>query len=302
MFLEGFKKQANSLSDKDRKDVKRAGIGGTAAGAALYGGHDYLLDQREKKLPNRKTYAELKKQLKPGDILISGGVPKHSDPMYLSAKIPQKIWDRIPTFGLPRDVHDPRKTTISSLLSGVGGGSKYHAAIYLGKGRVGHMSGDAYNHSLKDAFHTQNVAAYRFKDSTKRERESAVNYVRGVIKKKTPYSLIKAAPQVLTNLVSPVGRKACRSRKGSQVCNTLPTRAYDKRRFTWQGEHTYSGDLRKAKNLVPVARKDAFKLPVAYSVRGRVGQAAKGLKLGLGAAAVTYGYKKYQAHKDKKTT
>jgi hypothetical protein len=294
MFLGGFKKQSGSLDKGDRKDVRNSAIAGTAGGAALYAGHDYMLDRREKKLPNRRTFSEFKKHLNPGDILISGGTPAKSDALWLSSKIPQKLWEMTPEI-----IKDRKITTISSMLSGAGAGSKYHAGIYLGKNRVGHMSGGAYNESLKAAFKNQNVAAYRFGDSTKKERESAVKYVRKVIKDKTPYSLAKAAPQVLTNLVSPIGRKANRKAKGSQVCNTLPSRAYNKRRFTWQGEHTYSGDLRKAKNLAPVARKDAFKLPIAYTARGRLGQAAKGIKFGLGAAAATYGYKKYKEHQGK---
>jgi hypothetical protein len=297
MFLDGFHKYA-SLSEKDRKDVRNAGLAAGGVGAARHIGHEMYLNHREKKLKNSKSLNEFVKKLKEGDIILSGSTPRHSGAIRLS-DMPKSIQNIGKAFGGKKSTVI---TTNSTLLNQLGGGSKYHAGVYTGKKRIAHMSTDtgAVSESLvgnkrfESTVRGQNVAAYRFKDSTKAERTSASNFAKRSVKSKVPYQKTTTLMgQVAGNLLSPVGKKASRKRKDGMVCNTLPIRAYEKRKFS-KGEWTYSGDIRKAKNLVPIARRDVVKIPWHLRARNMAGQGSKGLKWGLGAAAATYGYKKFK--------
>jgi len=282
-FISGFIKTA-SEEDEGVITPQRAVAIGTGVGAAKNIAHDIYLNKREKQLPNTKSLHHFRKKLKPGDVLLLGSTPRHAGGTNVE-DLPKPLRKFLRKAGISG------KTELinnSTLLTAIGGGGKYHAGIYLGKGRVGHMTTDtgAVTEWLKDVAPGQNVSAYRFSDLRKGEARSAAQFARRSAKEKTPYqSFARYAPQAISNVISPRGISACRKRGGGMVCNTLPIRAYHHRKFTPQGEWTYTGDLRRAKNLHPVARRDVVKIPWHLKTRNILGQASKGLKWGLGAGA-----------------
>ena len=284
-FSSGFSKTAGKQSEEKTSPTRKAFYGGTAVGAATNVAHDLYLTHQERKAPNHKSIHKFQKSLKPGDILLIGSTPRASGGTDVS-DLPKQLRRLAKKFGLK---HDTRLLSNSTLLTAIGGGGKYHAGVYLGKGRMGHMTTDTgiTTDSLKDHLKGENAAAYRFNNAKKKETQSAVNYVKRELKKKTPYqSFARYAPQALSNFASPVGLGVNRKRKGGLVCNTVPIRAYNKRKFSHQGEWTYTGDIRKAKNLKPVSRRDVVHLPPSLRMRQMLGQASKGLKWGLGAAGL----------------
>lgn len=281
-FSTGFAKTA-AAKDEDRVSPRNAFLGGLAVGAAKNIAHDAYLNHRERGVANSKSIKKFMKNLKPGDVLISGSTPRNAGG-YEVADLPRPVQKLLKKFKVNKN---HQLINNSTLLTAIGGGGKYHAGIYVGKGRVAHLTTDAGTsvEHLNDVMRSQNMAAYRFKDVKKREAESAVRFAKGEAKKKTPYqSFARYSQQALGNVLSPTGLPACRKRKGGMVCNTLPVRAYHKRRFP-HGEWTYSGDLRRAPGLKPVARRDVVKLPWHLKTRSALGHATKGIKWGLGAAA-----------------
>lgn len=280
-FAQGF----SPKKDKEGHKYRKAFGVGTVVGAAANIGHDAYLNHRERKVSNTKSIKALRQKMKPGDIILTGTTARHAGGWDVS-DLPKPVQKVLKTFGL-KDEHTVINN--SRLLTSLGVGGKYHAGIYLGKGRMGEMLSDvgASSNALKDTLVGQNTAVYRFKDAKKKEVSGAIGWTKKMIKKKEPYKTIsKTAPLAITNLLSPIGAAISRKNKNGMVCSTLPLRAYHKRKFSLQGEHTFSGDIRKAKNLVPVARRDVVKLPFGQKARGVVGQGLKGLKWGLGAAAL----------------
>lgn len=282
-FVRGFTKAAASKQQDKEVPVSKAFGAGATLGAAVHMGHDAYLNKKEQKLPNQKSIKKFIKQLKPGDVIISGSTPRNAGSMTVG-DLPKSVQKLLRGVGIKKTLPLYNNSTLLNLA---GASGKYHSGVYTGKGRMVHLTTDAgaTSETLKDALRGQNIAAYRFTDATKREMESAARYSKRMAKQKTPYqSLSKYLPQGISNLVSPVGKPACRKRKDGLVCNTLPVRAYEKRKFTSQGEWTYSGDLRKAKNFKPVARREVVKIPFSLKLRNKAGQSLKGIKWGLAAA------------------
>jgi hypothetical protein len=280
-FSLGFLKKADS--EEEHPARKAFGIG-TGLGAAANIAHNTYLDRKEKRVPHARTVHKFRRNLKPGDIILSGSTARHADGI-AGEDLPKVVQKLLTRYKIPLD-----KTLInnSTLLTSVGAGGKYHASVYLGKNRVGEMSTDmgATTSSLKELLEGQNATAYRFTGAGKRETGSAVSFAKRMAKKHHPYkSELGSAAIALGNIATPFGSKVCRKTKSGMVCSTLPIRAYHKRQFP-KGEWTYPGDIRKAKGLHPVVRRESVKLPFVLRARTTAGQALKGVKWGLGAAGL----------------
>lgn len=300
MFTWGILKTADKKENDDKGTLTRGALIGAGTGAAINLHADWKAGKRELQVPNTKSYASLKKTLKPGDIIIAGSTARHSGGIevgYLPKPI-QKIYKKM---GMGKS---HKVLSNSSLLNTVGAGSKYHGGVYAGKGRIIHMTTDqgAVSERLEDALVGQNFSAWRptGKGSSK-EMKSAVNFAKRSVGKKVPYeSALEYIKEPLVNLTVPnIARKACRDTSKGMVCHTLPAMAYNKRKFT-QGRRTYSGDIRRNKTFVPVARRDVVKLPLSVKARGAIGQIGRGIAYALPGAGIAYGIKKIRAHLDEK--
>lgn len=302
MFTSGFLKIAK-ISDEDKSALKRGALIGAGVGAVKHVGTDAYLSMRERKAANIRDITKFKKSLKPGDVLILGSSPKGSGAVTFG-DLPPSVQKGLKAVGLGKS-KSSKILTNSTMLNSIGAGSKYHGAVYLGKGRVAHMSTDmgAVNESLASALKGQNTAAYRLKKGkgTSQQTRSAVSFARSAVKKKVPYqAFAETAKEPLTNMLVPdVARKACRNTSKGMVCHTLPTMAYNKQKFS-QGRRTYSGDIRRNTNFTPVARRDVVKIPMMTKFKGVVGNMGKGLSYALPGAAVGYGIHKYKQFKKEK--
>lgn len=277
----------------DERNVKGAAVGGAAVGAAYHvqresAGH--VIDQAAK---NTRSVAKFKSELKAGDILIMGSIPKHSGGHEFGdivGMLPKKVQGAATKYGKKIGLN---KNTLlasnSSILKSVGAGNKYHAGVYLGKGRVAHMSTDhgAVSEKLHDVIRAQNVSAYRFKGADK-EAEAAVKFAKKAVKAKVPYKATMGATDAAVNLVTGIGRKATKC-LDPMVCHTLPLRAYSGRSAGLAGENAFSGAIKHIKGISAIARRDTIKAPLmgARVIAGSVLKGAKwGLAAGLAAAAI----------------
>lgn len=294
-FLQSFDKVA--FDEGEEVSPKKALIGGAALGGLYHVGRNISYEQKEKQLPNAKTVKQLKKSLQPGDILISGSHARGSGHIQVRDLGKSKLRKLFKAVGMKDST---RLYSNSGLLTAVGGGGKYHAGVYMGRGRVAHMTSNEgiTTDSLKDFAYQQNIGAYRFGGEGK-ERQAALKFVKDSLKAKTQYQPFgEYAFQGISNALSPVGRKPCRKVGKGMVCNTLPVRAYSRRDFGPQGEFTYSSDIRAAKGIKPVARMDRTKLPLTTKGLIHGGQLLKGLKWGGAAAAGAIAYNKLFGSKD----
>lgn len=289
--------------ESDGAPVKKSAAIGAAAGAIYHGSVELKASKAESLAKNHKTFTNFKQKLQPGDILVLGSTPKHSSGHAfgeLSKQLPKSF--RKPVNKLARKVGIHRNSIVlsnSSLLTGVGAGEKYHGAVYLGKGKVAHMSTDAgaVIEKLSDVGHKQNITALRFPNASKAEVANAVKFARTAVKKKVPYLDSVGVKSAFSNLVAPIGKKATQS-CGPMVCHTLPIRAYVKRSFTL-GEHTFAGDFMKTPGIAAIARRDVIKSPFT-TVKAVIGKSAKGLKWGLAAGAAAATFKYIQNKRNKK--
>ena len=300
MFTVGFVKI--SKADKDSKgDMKATALKGAAIGAGIGAAkniaHEAYLNKRESSISNTKGVNQFKNKLQKGDVIITGSTPRNSGGIELS-DMPEAIQNVGKKFGIKPNT---KLTTNSSVLTAIGGGGKYHAMIYLGNGRVGHMSTDAgaVSESIHDAIKGQNAAAYR--QGSKAQADSAVKFTRKAIKNKVPYSgAAEVVKEPLSNILipKPFGQKACRDTKKGMVCHTLASKAYNKQTFS-QGARTYSGDLRRNMNFEPVARRDVVKIPTSMKIRNYAGQALKGIKYAIPGAAAALAISKIKQRRKK---
>lgn len=300
MLTWGILKTAAKKENDDKGTLMRGALIGAGAGAAINLHADYKANKRELQVSNTKSYAQLKKKLKPGDIIIAGSTARHSGGVTVESlpKPIQKIYKRM---GLGKS---HKILSNSSLLNTVGAGSKYHGGIYAGKGRIIHMTTDegAVSERLEQALSGQNFSAWRPSGKgSSAEMKSAVNFAKKSVKNKVPYeSALEYMKEPLVNLTVPnVARKACRDTSKGMVCHTLPVMAYNKRKFS-QGRRTYSGDIRRNQSFKPVARRDVIKLPASVKMRGMIGQIGRGAAYALPGAGIAYGIKKIKEKMDKK--
>ena len=277
------------IKDKGELSKTKAGVAGAAVGAAYHVRKGLIAAKAESMAKNHRSMAKFTAHLQPGDILVMGSAPKHSGGHEAGDYIPHKVLEK---FGVKKDTIIASNSTI---LTGAGAGKKYHAGIYLGKGKVSHMSTDhgAVIEKISDVAEKQNVTALRFSNATKSETEGAIKFAKAAVKKKVPYQKTMGITSGLSNLVLPVGKKAEKVFT-PMVCHTLPIRSYAKRAFAL-GEHTYAGDFIKTPGIAAVARHDVVKTGLT-GTKAFVGNAAKGLKWGVaaavGAAAINYALKK----------
>lgn len=289
---------------KRKKDDVSVG-GAAAVGAGVGVSYNVAKEVKgniiDKSVSNSRGLKTFKSKLKAGDILVLGSTSKNSGGIEFGEavkRLPKAIQKPILKAG--KKVGIKKSTTLlsnSTLLTGLGGGTKYHAGVWDGK-KVIHMStdGGAVRESLTDAVFKQNVSALRFKNAGKREVESALKFAQGAVKSKTQYQgFSEYAMNGVSSLLIPFGKKASRC-KGPLVCHTLPIRAYAKRKFSFRGEYTFSGDFKHAEDLMTVARRDLIKSPL-LTAKGFGGAALKGLKYAAPAAAVAWGINKIRGEK-----
>ncbi len=284
---------------EDGLSKKKAGAGGALAGAAYHTRKGIIANSAEKLAKNHRSLAKFKANLQPGDILVMGSAPKHSgghEVGGLTAMLPKGVKTHAEKLLKKAGI---KSTDVfasnSSILTASGAGSKYHAGVYLGKGKVAHMSTDAgaVIEKLGDVVEKQNVSALRFANASKSETNSAIKFAKAAAKKKVPYQKTMGITSGLSNLVAPIGKKASQN-FSEMVCHTLPIRSYAKRGFAL-GEHTYAGDFMKTPGISAIARHDVMKTGLT-NIKAFVGNSAKGLKWGVaafaGAAAINYALKK----------
>lgn len=287
MFTSSFTKIAQEDDGSWKSMAAKGAALGAGVGAAKNIAHEAILNRREKKVKNTRSEKHFIRKLKRGDILIAGSTPKHSGHVTV-ADLPAPIANVAKKLGA-KGKHEVISN--STMLTAIGGGGKYHGMIYLGKGKVGHMSTDmgARVEHLRDAGERQNLAAYRLKKGKdKGQAESAARFAERAKKKKVQYQkLTETIKEPLSNafIPKPGGQRACRDTSKGMVCHTLPAMAYHKQKFS-QGRRTYSGDLRRNLNFEPVARRDTIKITKAMKARNLLGQASKGLKYAVPGAAI----------------
>jgi uncharacterized protein YciI len=287
MFTTSFIKSAQQDDGSWGPTATKGAAIGAGIGAAKNIAHELYLNHRERKVSNTRGHKDFLKKLKRGDLLVAGSTPAHSGAVTLG-DLPKPIANLGKKFGMKGS---KKVLTNSTMLTSIGGGGKYHGLIYLGKGKVGHMTSDegAAIEPLSLAAEKQNLAAYRLKKGKGHGQASrAAKFAESSKKKKVQYqSTLETMKEPLSNIAipKPFGEKACRNTKKGMVCHTLPAMAYDKQKFS-QGRRTYSGDLRRNMNFEPVARKETIKIPMSVKTRGMLGQASKGLKYALPAAAL----------------
>lgn len=289
------------IHDKKEEGLSKtnAAVAGTAVGAGIHTRQSVKAAAVEKLAKNHRSLTKFQANLQPGDILSMGSTPKNSGGHEFSeiSKLAPKSF-RAHLDKAAKAVGIRKNTVIasnSSILTAAGAGKKYHAAVYLGKGKVAHMStdGGAVIEHLHQVAEKQNITAMRFGNATKAETESAISFAKEAVKRKVPYQATAGTTSAFSNLIAPIGKKATQN-FSPMVCHTMPIRAYAKRAFAL-GEHTYAGDFMKTPGITAVARHDIIKSS-SLSLKAVLGNSAKGLKWGaaaaVGAAAINYALKK----------
>lgn len=303
MFTSGFLKIAK-ISDEDKSALKRGALIGAGVGAVKNIGHNAILDARERKAKNARTTSLFKKSLRPGDIIISGTNTRLGE-SYVTLDLPDKLHGIAKKMGLK---DNSKLLNLPNTLTSIGAGTKYHAGVYVGKGRMAHLYPHQGAHTMKldDALSGENAAAYRLKSNVpgrKKQIKDALGITKKHTKARTPYrSFSGQAKEFFTNVAVPTmpgGLKARANCKDGLVCHSLPAVAYKDQKWS-HGANTFSGDLRRNTNFEPVVRKDVVKLPTALKVRSHIASVGKGLKYALPGAAVGYGIHKYKQFKKEK--
>lgn len=186
-----------------------------------------------------------------------------------------------------------------------GAGAKYHSGVYLGHGRVGHMTTDvgATTDSLHAFVDKNNVSVLRLKNVKQNEIREALQFSRSIVEKKTPYqSYGEYAMNAFSNYIIPINKVTKKSTRFTPlVCHTLPIRSYLKRKFT-SGEHTFSGDFKNMDSMAVIAKRNVIKAG-GTEAKALIGIAGRGLKWGVAAAALAagtyYAIDKWNARKSK---
>jgi len=290
-FQAGFFKAAARKTEVSSKEEKSPlsvtpTSAGFAAGGAVAAGHVGSAMIRDR-LENRavkpsKSLKDFKSSLKPGDIIFTRYRSKDSPNLEIGKhEIPIKM---------------------TRLVQGVSGSKNYHGAIYLGRGRVSQAVGSESpleTSSLKEMYRGQDVKAYRPTAAKPKEVRRAVEFARKA--KGTPYAntgqLIAHGLGQLAG-ISPGSKKCKVGPEGNIVCTTLVTHAYPKQ---FPKKLMTPNEMRAQKGVKLVTRHS----PIGSGAMGErlitrtILPAARGLKWGLGAAALTAGAQKvHQIYKD----
>lgn len=283
------------IRDDEGVSTRKAGVVGAAAGAGYHVHQGVRAARVEKLAKNSRTLKNFKKNLKEGDILVMGSSPKYSGgheladvTQHLPKPIGAKLTKLAKSVGIKTDTVLASNSTI---LTAAGAGNKYHAGVYLGNGKVAHMTTDygATIQNLHEVADKQNITAMRFANASSRETQTAIKFAKKAVASRAQYKQSTGVASAFSNLVLPVGKKVGKGCEG-MVCHTLPIRAYGKRTFGL-GEHTFAGDFMKTPGITAIARRDIIKSNLT-STRAFLGNASKGLKWGvaaaLGAGAINY--------------
>jgi len=303
-----FRKNGRIIPVRDKNDgpvnTQKVGVRGAVLGALYHTHQGEAAHRLESMAKNSRNIHTFKKSLKAGDILVMGSTPKNSGGHELGDilhGVPGKI--KNPILKVAKKIGIKKDTVLlsnSTLLTGVGAGEKYHAGVYLGKGKVAHMTGDvgATIDHIGSLAEKQNVTALRFSNAGQRETAAAVNFAKKAVNSKAQYSNVTGLKNAFSNLVFPLSKKVSKD-CSSMVCHTLPIRAYGKRAFTL-GEDTFAGDFSKVPGITAVARRDLVK-STSLRAKAFIGNAAKGLKWGAAAALVgaAINYQVRKARRDK---
>lgn len=288
-FLEGFKsaavrkKQPEGMTEGQQAAAVGAGTtGALAAGSSI---KEYAKDVMENRsVKASRTIEHLKKQMRPGDIVLSGASLKNQDLINLKGvKLPVRIGELV------------------QLLSG---SHHYHGAVYGGKNKlyqaygVGHKFGPSDLEYMKG----DRMKVYRPTGASKREVTDAVKYVKQTARRHAPYkNELELVGQGARYLLDPTGGPGvCRKAGDKIVCNTAVTKAYPKQ---FKKELMMPNEIRNTKGMKLVARYGRAAEP---TLREKVWTRAvspvlRNAKWGLMAGAAAYGGKKiYDAVTDKK--
>lgn len=302
-------KRQSSGSSEEKKLVFRSA--GSVAAVTGTSGAAYEITKhisgeiKEKAAPNYRNIEKFKAQLQPGDILVMGSQAKYSGGVEFGDAVSAlpKSWQK-PAMKVGKKVGLKKNSVVLSnanLLSSIGGGKKYHAAIYAGKNRVIHMSTDAgaISEALEDTIAFQNVSILRPKVS-KAEKEAAVKFAKKAVYKKVQYQgFSEYSMNAVANLFLPIRKKAVKCFDDA-VCHTLPTRAYGGKVIS--NEWTMAGAFRNSDKLDVIARRDTVKT-LGTSFRSIAASVAKGGKWVLPGAAIggggAYLYSKFKKRKKK---
>lgn len=277
------------IREQNEISKSKAAAVGTAVGATVHVRKGLIAAKVESMAKNHRSLKKFTASIQPGDILVMGSTSKHSGG-HLAGDWMSKPIRKL--FGLKRN--DVLMSN-ANILTSVGAGKKYHGGIYMGKGKISHMSTDAgaVIEKISDAARKQNITALRFSNASKSETKSALNFAGKAVKKSVSYKKTMGVDSAISNLIAPIAKKSSQS-FSPMVCHTLPIRAYVKRAFAL-GEHTYAGDFIKTPGITAVARHDVVKTGLT-GAKAFVGNAAKGLKWGaaavIGAAAINYALKR----------
>lgn len=278
IFRHFFEKVAKKSIDKKENlssgQVAAIGAVGVAGGkSVLDSARNALKDVAEEK-NKTNSYSKLLKSLKPGDILYTGYNP------HLSGNI------NAPVIGKGGIL--PLKT--SQLVQMGTGNKNYHGMIYLGNGLIAQAEGENQPlavRKLKNEISGQRLKAYRPKGATKAEIDSAVNYAKKMVgtRYKTPTEFLSQGARMLLDPTG--GPKTCRKGKNGIVCNTLVTKAYNKR---FPKEYMSINEVRNSGQVQHIKTYDRLKKsPVSDRVINRVlFPLAKNLKWALPGAALGY--------------
>lgn len=269
--------------EEARVEAAKAGLGSKispasaamAAGAttgaistAIEGASTHLMDLREARSGKMKrSYKNLLKTLKPGDIIYSGYGSQDSGALRLGK----------------RDLPIRTSHGVQALM----GSQNYHGMIYLGGGRIAQAEGPDSPLSirnLKSEAKRQRLKVYRPTGASAKEVQDAIDYA-----KKSRGTRYKSAPEigkmVAHRTLNPMGGpRTCRKEKGGIVCNTLVNKAYPN-----QMTQAYAGhnELRRTRGMEFVggidklkpSRKDAF-------ISKAVSPAIRSARFAIPAAAV----------------
>lgn len=269
-FWTGFTKQA--AKERERSVGEQAaivGAGTTGALAAVDSAGNIIRDIREERaVPSAKSYAEFKKQLKPGDIMFSRYKLKESPEFEVMGK-------KLPF-------------TVSQAVQAGHGSPHYHGLVYTGRGRgveaVG-LGDVAESAGLKKNIRGQSVKVYRPEGASAKEVRRAVRFAERA--KGTPYKGWGGlAAQALGTVagVSPASKNCKVGPNGALVCTTLPAAAYPKQ---FPKEYMTPNEMRKTKGMKLVARYGKPQQALSEKILNRVvSPLIHKARYGLGAAGL----------------
>lgn len=287
-FWYGFyKTAAKDQYDETGKKISplKAGLATTGALAA---GHTIKEEYRDMKenasVRKTRSIKDLKKKLKPGDIIFTRFDSKHS-PVW-EADVPKFLQKLIKK----KKVNMPIKA--SELVQMMAGGSThYHGALHVGKGKVLEAQGQDMKsavHNLKNTVSGNDVKVYRITDMKKRDIDAAAEW--GKKQKGVRYANNKELVRHgAGHLFGANGPKSCRPRgkKGPLVCTTVITKAHPKK---FKREFMSPDEMRAQKGMKLVARfgkSPPTRLRTKILQRG-IYPVLKNSKWGVAAAGAAY--------------